>query len=444
MRAERLDRRQFLAGLAQLAFTACAGSSLGDAGAQRAPAGASPGASAKPALGLRTKTIELRAPYAVPYGVREIVDTTFVLRPDFRMPYTQGHPFGLTPRGAIWVPPRHPGLLIRGCQIVGWSDRWLPSWSTDHAKWIGYDGTSRPLQECTGIAADQVDGLTVQDVQIERMPGAGIYLAAVRDTSLLRVQTRRCFSAVLLEYFSPASEQRLRELPRRLSADVLIDSCIAMDNWGVGYPKRSEDYRDIYDPTQCIGSMGFYLYSADRLTVRRCVSIGSNKGGIKLGHCRDASIEDFYGNSLQLMGSLYWSAERGPYQTESMAVGSPDDPLLSENVRIVDAVLNKGASLTPPDRVYWPMSCVYPFRNPVQIRGGHIWAQNPPDIGYIQAWEGVAIDVRGVTFHGPKPVAARTPGSGGMFSIGDYETPKSRPSSINADLLTVNTWRASD
>jgi len=118
--------------------------------------------------------------------------------------------------------------------------------------------------------------------------------------------------------------------------------------------------------------------------------------------------------------------------------------LLSERIRVVNPTLNKGASLTPPDWDYWPISCVFPHRTPVQIAGGHIWAQNPPKIGYIQAWEGVAVDVRGVTFHGPKPTAARTPGSGGLFSIGDYGSRKSRPSSINEDLLTVNEWREAD
>lgn len=437
MLAEPLDRRRFLVGLAQCAVTACAGPQIG--------ASSAAATSAEASRSIRTqKTIELRKPYAVPYDVREIRDTTFVLHPDFRMPYTYGHPFGLTPRGAIWVPPQHPGLLIQGCQIVGWSDRWLDKWSSGHPDWIGKDGSSRPLEECTGITADYVDGLAIEDVQIERMPGAAVYLAAVRNASVRRVHTRRCFSAVLLDYFSQVSEQRRGQLPRRFSSDVVLDGCIAMDNWNSAYPQRTEQYRGIYDPAECIGSSGFYLYSADRLTVRRCISIGSNKGGLKLGHCRDTLIEDFYGRSIQLQGCLYWSESRGPYQTELVAVGTPSDPLLSERIRVVNPTLTKGASLTAPSWDYWPISCVWPHRTPVQIEGGHIWAQKPPEIGYIQGWEGVALDVRGVTFHGPKPVAARTPGSGGMFSIGDYGSPRSRPSSINEDLLTVNEWRAAD
>jgi len=429
------DRRRFLVGMAQLGLAACAGSQL------PAPADSPPARSSS--LRLRN-TVELREPYAVPYDVREIRDTTFVLKPDFLMPYTLGHPFGLTPRGAIWVPPNHPGLLIRGCQIVGWSDHWLDRWSTDYPNWIGKDSSSRPRQECAGITADYVADLTIEDVQIERMPGPGIYLAAVRNANLLRVQTRRCYAAVILDYYSPVAEERPGELPRRLSSDVLLDGCIAMDNWGVGYPKRSEDYRDIYDPAECIGSSGFYLYSTDRLTMRRCISIGSNKGGVKVGHSRDVLIEDFYGRSIQLMGCLYWDRSRGPYQLPTVAAGSPNDPLLSERVRVVNPTLSKGASLTPLSWDYWPISCVYPHRTPVQIEGGHIWAQHPPEIGYIQAWEGVALDVRGVTFHGPKPTSARFTESGGLFSIGDYGGARSQPSTINADLLTVNTWRETD
>ena len=376
--------------------------------------------------------------------MREIRDTTFVLKPDFRMPYTQGHPFGLTPRGAIWVPPRHPGLLIRGCQIIGWSDRWLDRWSSDHPKWIGVDGSSRPLQELSGITADQVDGLTIEDVQIERMPGAGVYLAAVRDASIQRVVTRRCFTAVHLEYFSPASEERPKKLPRRLSSDVLIDGCIAIDNWGVSYPRRSEDYRDIYDPDECIGSMGFYLYSAERLTVRRCMAIGSMKGGLKFGHCKDALIEDFYGRSILSMGSLYWSDTRGAYQTETMAGGTVNKPLLSENIRIVNATLARGASLTPPNlRLLAARVRVATSQPGEDRRRPHLGAESAGhrihpglgrrrdrrarrDVPWAQARRRAHARVRG------------------LFSIGDYGAPRSLPSSVNADLLTVNEWRASD
>jgi hypothetical protein len=434
LRADSLDRRRFLVGLAQLAVTACAGSQLAEESS----------AAGSPSETRRRKTVELRKPYAVPYEVREIRDTTFVVRPDFRMPYTQGLPFGLTPRGVIWVPPNHPGLLIRGCQIVGWSDRWVNRWSSDDPDWIGKDGSSRPLQECNGITADYVAGLTIEDVQIERMPGSGVYLAAVRDASIHRVHTRRCFSAVQIDYFSPVSEQRRAQLPRRLSSDVVLDGCIAMDNWGIGYAGREEYYRGIYDPAECIGSAGFYLYSTERLTVRRCLSIGSNKGGMKLAHCRDALIEDFYGRSIQLVGCLYWSKERGPHQLPTMADGSPSDPMLSERIRVVNPTLSRGASLTPPSWDYWPIACAYPHRSPIQIEGGHVWAQNPPTMGYLQAWEGVAVDVRGVTFHGPKPASLEAPEFSGLFSIGGYGGPKSRPSSINRDLLTANEWRATD
>jgi hypothetical protein len=54
------------------------------------------------------------------------------------------------------------------------------------------------------------------------------------------------------------------------------------------------------------------------------------------------------------------------------------------------------------------------------------------------------VDVRGVTFHGPKPASVKALGPNGLFSIGDYGGSKSRPSSINQDLLTANEWREAD
>ena len=438
-RVNPIGRRGFLIGAAQLAVAACAGSGID---AVTSSGGEAP-AESRSSLGSRSQTIELSKPYAVPYDVREISDTTFVLRPDFLLPYTQGLPYGLVPRGAIWVPPNHPGLLIRGCQVVGSSDRWQPRWSSDYPNWLGKDGSSRPLQECAGISADYVSGLTIEDVQIERIPGSGVYLAAVRDASVLRVQTRRCFNGVAIDYFSPAAEQRRAELPRRLSADVVVDGCIAMDNWGIGYPKRDEYYRGIYDPSECIGASGFYMFSTERLTVRRCISIGSNKGGIKLGHCRDALIEDFYGRSIQLVGCLYWSKDRGPYQLYTVAAGTANDPLLSERIRVVNPTLNEGASLTPPSWDYSPISCVFPHATPVQIEGGHIWRQTPTKGGYLQAWEGVSVDVRGVTFHGPRP-QLNSSQFAELFAIGQYGGPRSRPSSINQDVLTANSFREAD
>jgi hypothetical protein len=247
--------------------------------------------------------------------------------------------------------------------------------------------------------------------------------------------------AVKLDYYSPASEERLGDLPRRWSADVTIEDSVSRDAWGRSHPPREEHFRDIYRPEQCIGSDGFYLYSCDRLRMRRCATIGSSKGGMKVGYLRDAIIEDFYGRDILVSGTLYWSQELGAHQLPTMAEGTPTSPLVSEDVRIINPTLYDGASLTHNGWLQFPIQLSLPQQG-TSIEGGHIWARKPPNIGYLQAWEGVEVDVRGVTFHGPRPLGA-SPGDG-LISVGQYGGARSLPSSINADFIEANEWREAD